>query len=78
MLLAVEHLSEIDADLCDLFEKDGAPVQWTRKPGFATLINIILEQQVSLASAKAINDKLHKSIIPFTPARFIKLGISTL
>ena len=54
------------------------PPLWARRPGFATLIKIILEQQVSLSSAKAINDKLHKNIKPFTPARFLELGISNL
>jgi len=36
----------------------GPPPLWDREPGFATLLQIILEQQVSLASAKACYDKL--------------------
>ncbi len=31
-----------------------------------------------MSSAKAINDKLHKNIKPFTPARFLELEISNL
>ena len=36
----------------------GTPPMWDRPAGFGTLLNIILEQQVSLASAKACFDKL--------------------
>ena len=78
LLLAAKQLSKIDGDLLALFVTEGVPPLWARKPGFATLIQIILEQQVSLSSAKAINDKLHKNIKPFTPARFFELGISNL
>jgi len=31
-----------------------------------------------LSSAKAIIDKLHKNIKPFTPVRFLELGILNL
>jgi DNA-3-methyladenine glycosylase II len=74
----VKRLSKIDTDLSAIFYLDGVPPLWARRSGFATLIRIIIEQQVSLSSAKALNDKLHKSIKPFTPAQFIKLGISEL
>lgn len=78
LLFAAKYLSNIDRDLSAIFEIDGVPPLWARRPGFATLIKIILEQQVSLSSAKAINDKLHKNIKPFTPVRFLELGISNL
>src|SRR5262249_12380800 len=42
--------------------------------GFSTLAHIILEQQVSLKSAKAMLVRLEKSIQPFTPLRFLELG----
>lgn len=47
---------------------------WTRKPGFETLVRIILEQQVSLASAASMYQRLRNSIIPFRPHRFVELG----
>jgi DNA-3-methyladenine glycosylase II len=47
---------------------------WSRRPGFATLIKIILEQQVSLASAASIFARLKKNVIPFHPERMIELG----
>ena len=43
------------------WKQDGAPPLWKRPATFATLIRIILEQQVSLASAKSTFDKLSKS-----------------
>src|SRR5206468_10667369 len=49
-----------------------------RRPGFRTLIRIILEQQVSLASASATFRRLRRGIVPFTPARFVGLGVARL
>ena len=51
---------------------------WGREPGFSTLLHIILEQQVSLASAKAAHTKLLKVASPLTPRRFLKLDDVTL
>ena len=76
--VAVKRLCKIDKDLRSIYKTDGDPPLWERKPGFATLIKIILEQQVSLASAKAINEKLLKYIKPFTPEKFIDIRISGL
>jgi DNA-3-methyladenine glycosylase II len=47
---------------------------WARRPGFSTLIQIILEQQVSLASAASMHRRLRKYLVPFAPERFIELG----
>jgi DNA-3-methyladenine glycosylase II len=49
------------------YEKYGPPPLWDRQPGFATLLQIILEQQVSLASAKACYDKLCMRVGEITP-----------
>ena len=46
---------------------------WTREPGFPTLVYIILEQQVSLASARALYSRLEEVVRPFTPGRFLRL-----
>jgi DNA-3-methyladenine glycosylase II len=51
---------------------------WQRAAGFTTLVHIILEQQVSLKSAKAMLLRLQSAIDPFTPERFIDLGESHL
>jgi DNA-3-methyladenine glycosylase II len=75
---AVKYLSKKDKDLAALYEADGVPPLWARRPGFTTLIKIILEQQVSLASAKAVYRKLESNINPFAPTRFEELGIAYL
>ena len=51
--LYCRKLSEKDADLAYVFQTFGTPPLWKREANFATLIHIILEQQVSLASALA-------------------------
>ncbi len=51
---------------------------WAREPGFPTLLHIILEQQVSLASARAAFDKLSALAAPLTPERFLELDDATL
>jgi DNA-3-methyladenine glycosylase II len=70
---AVRELMERDPDLARVVEKYGVPPLLVRAPGFPTLVYIILEQQVSLASARALYQKLEKVVRPFTPARFLKL-----
>ncbi len=46
---------------------------WTRPNTFESLIHIILEQQVSLASALAALNKLREKLIKITPAKLLKL-----
>ncbi|MEO0397400.1 MAG: DNA-3-methyladenine glycosylase 2 family protein [Cyanobacteria bacterium P01_A01_bin.137] len=50
------------------------PPFWQREPGFATLIHIILEQQVSLASAKAAYTRLQAACNPLKPGTFLQLS----
>jgi DNA-3-methyladenine glycosylase II len=70
---AVSELVERDSDLAAVVEKYGRPPLWTREPGFPTLVYIILEQQVSLASARALYERLQDAVRPFTPGRFLRL-----
>jgi len=70
---AVRDLCERDSDLAAVVEKFGPPPFWKREPGFPTLVYIILEQQVSLASARALYSRLQEAVRPFTPSRFLKL-----
>jgi DNA-3-methyladenine glycosylase II len=65
------YLSEIDTELAWILENMGPPPMWQREPGFPTLVYIILEQQVSLASAKAAYDRLKEAASPLTPASFL-------
>lgn len=59
----------------DLIIKEfGYPPFWHRKPNFATLILTILEQQVSLASAKATFNKLLGKIQQINPHNILQLS----
>ncbi len=69
MLRAVADLCNRDRDLREVTERFGPPPLWARRPGFATLIRIILEQQVSLASARAAYARLRAVAGRVTPSR---------
>ena len=71
-------LAEQDQALARVFRQYGYPPLWAREPGFATLIHIILEQQVSLASANAAFQRLQQELEIITPERFISLDDSAL
>jgi DNA-3-methyladenine glycosylase II len=51
-------LSEREPALARVIDEYGIPPLWKREEGFATLTHIILEQQVSLQSAKAVFERL--------------------
>ena len=67
---ATVYLAARDNDLARLLVADGIPPLWERKPCFSTLVHIILEQQVSLASARAMYRRLVDNLVPFTPDHF--------
>lgn len=52
----------------------GPPPLWARRTGFRTLARVILEQQVSLASGKAIFERLDEALGRITPERVARLG----
>ena len=70
---ACEKLAKSDADLAHIFESYGTPPLWAREASFSTLIHIILEQQVSLASALSAFNKLKEKIVEITPENVLKL-----
>jgi DNA-3-methyladenine glycosylase II len=61
-----------DPDLAKVVAQFGPPPMWKRTPGFPTLVHIILEQQVSLASARATLNKLMDAVSPLTPEKFLQ------
>ncbi|MEM8530498.1 MAG: DNA-3-methyladenine glycosylase 2 family protein [Chloroflexota bacterium] len=71
-------VTEHDPDLADILERWGPPPLWDRPAGFPTLIHIILEQQVSLASAQAAFNRLCEAVAPLTPEGFLTLDDQTL
>lgn len=75
---SVRLLTDRDEHLAKVVKTYGRPPLWVREPGFPTLVYIILEQQVSLASAKAAFDRLIAAVRPLSPKRFLKLTDSEL
>ena len=63
---AAKSVALTDKDLAKILADHGTPPLWARKPGFVTLVRIILEQQVSLASADAMYRRLTEKIEPLT------------
>ncbi|CAN5658675.1 DNA-3-methyladenine glycosylase [soil metagenome] len=68
-----DKLAKKDKYLKAVIKQHGYPPLWGRVLSFATLIHIILEQQVSLASAKAAFLKLEVKIGHITPEKVLKL-----
>ena len=76
---AVEALAARDSDLAGIVARHGSPPLWSREPGFETLVQIILEQQVSLGSAVAAVERLRSALVidaftPLTPHAVLGLG----
>lgn len=67
-------LTRKDKDLHFIVTRYGYPPVWTRKSSFQTLIHIILEQQVSLASARAALNKLKEKLGTITPRKLLALS----
>ena len=74
LALAARELAARDETLAGILAAHGDPPLWRRATGFTTLVHIILEQQVSLKSAKSMLTRLQTAIEPFAPGRFIQLG----
>jgi DNA-3-methyladenine glycosylase II len=67
---AARALATRDPDLARVVQAYGPPPLWPRRAGFATLVHIILEQQVSLASAAAAFTRL-SAAGPVAPETFL-------
>jgi DNA-3-methyladenine glycosylase II len=68
-----ERLAMLEPAFRLILERLGMPPLWARPPGFPTLIWIILEQQVSLASARAAYNRLLLICPELTPEKFLRL-----
>lgn len=76
---AAHWLAERDKGLALVLETYGYPPLWARTADFSTLVHIILEQQVSLASANAAFTRLQACLLPaVTPEGLLSLADSTL
>lgn len=68
------RLAAADARFAFVIDVYGPPPLWRREPDFGTLVQIILEQQVSLASARAAFERLHERVGEISPDRILALG----
>ena len=72
---ALKLLARQDADLARALAEVGAPPPRSRPPGFASLLDIVLAQQVSTASHRAIAARLGAAAGgAITPAAILALG----
>ena len=71
---SVRALARIEPRFARILERHGPPPLWPREPGFATLALLMLEQQVSLAQARAMFERIAKAAGGVTPASVAKLG----
>ncbi len=68
-----DELANKDAHLDGIIKTFGYPPIWSRTNTFESLVHIILEQQVSLASALSALNKLREHVQEITPARVLLL-----
>lgn len=75
---AVRDLCRQDDDFRSVVAAHGPPPFWHRRPGYESFVHIILEQQVSIASARAVLRRLKQVCQPLNPARFLELDDAAL
>jgi DNA-3-methyladenine glycosylase II len=68
-----DQLASSDPELQKIIDTHGYPPFWSRPNSFESLVHIILEQQVSLASALSALNKLRERVQELTPARILLL-----
>jgi DNA-3-methyladenine glycosylase II len=71
---ACRLLADEDEALSGLMSTWGAPAFWHRRPGFATLVLLILEQQVSLESGAAMFRRLSGLVSSVVPESVVRAG----
>lgn len=77
-------LARRDKRLGAAIKHHGSPALWLRRPGFEALIRMILEQQVSVASGKAVYNKLRvladgisaSNIAALSEKKLLRAGLS--
>lgn len=70
----IDRLIRQDKLFEQIYKQYGPPPNWQRAPGFVSLSRIILEQQVSLASANAHFQKLNTYLGEFSPSTILQLS----
>ena len=72
------ELAARDPHLGAVVSRLGTPPMFARRPGFATLVKIILEQQVSIVAARTMFLRLDKHVSGTSPSTIAALGIDGL
>ena len=70
----LSYLLKSDKDLEELIKSIPKIVPFKREKGFEGLVRLICEQQLSVASAKAIFDRLAQIVSPFEAKNFLKVS----
>ena len=71
---AVRELARAEPRFAHIVKRHGPPPLWPREPGFETLVLLMLEQQVSLAQARAMYARIATAIGSVTAANVLQLG----
>jgi DNA-3-methyladenine glycosylase II len=71
---AVRALARAEPRFAHIVKRHGPPPLWPREPGFETLVLLMLEQQVSLAQARAMYARIASATGAVTPANVARLG----
>ena len=74
LAMGVRALVRQDPDFAALYRRNGLPPMWARRPGFSTLVHIVLEQQVSIAAARTLFRRVAAEIGGMTPERILDRG----
>jgi DNA-3-methyladenine glycosylase II len=72
------ELASKDSDLAAILRRLGMPPLWPREPGFATLVHIILEQQISLKAAHTMLLRLQSHLGEISPETVLQAGTEAL
>jgi len=75
---ALDRIARADPHVSVALDQVGYPAPRNRQPGFASLLDIILGQQVSVHAAAAIRGRLADAVQPLTPASFLAADDDTL
>jgi len=74
MLSHLPQILKLEPKFQETIDTYGNPIITTRPPGFVALSQLILEQQVSIASAKACYDKIESYLKGFTPELLLNVS----
>jgi DNA-3-methyladenine glycosylase II len=75
---AIIELIDIEPRFSEVVQSHGSPPLWRREESFGSLIQIILEQQVSLASARAAFARLTEAVDELSPDSLLGLSDTQL